>query len=413
MPSSKELLVSVPAVGFEVFTWKPQNPELFSRAEVLRQTGNYEAAIPAEISSWSPLLSTELVSLVEDASRQVSEFDKHAQLALGAKDPALGPMSAILLRTESASSSQIERLTASAKQLALAELSEQVRNNARTVIGNVRAMEAALGLANELSENSILELHRALMTHQNNFPSEQSGAFRQEQVWLGGGNAGPRAADFIPPVHTRVASAIADLVVFLNRQDVPTLVQAAVGHAQFETIHPFIDGNGRTGRALVHSVLKSKGLTTSIALPLSAGLLNQVDGYINALTAYRKGDAGPIILEFARAAQYAAVTGRKLVDNLVDQLTQSKQRLQGVRSDATAWKILPGLISQPVINTATLKERLGLGEMAALRALKILEERGVVRELTGWRRSRVWEHPGILEVLDEYADQIKRKIPRP
>lgn len=317
-------------------------------------------------------------------------------------------MTAILLRTESASSSQIEQLTTSAKQLALAELDEGDKANAVTVVGNVRAMEAALQLADEISQESILAMHEALMVHQRGFAPIDAGRFRLEQVWIGAGEAGPRVAEFVAPHHDRIPGAIEDLVEFIGRQDIPVLIQVAVAHAQFETIHPFPDGNGRTGRALAQSILRNKGLVASTAVPISAGLLVDVDRYFTALGAFRDGDAGPIVREFARASRFAAVSGTKLVDDLVAQLDASRAKMQGLRADAAAWKVLPALVGQPAVNTAYLVETLGLGEMAALRAVDALTERGVLTETTGKARGRVWQHRGIFDVLDAYAADLRR-----
>ncbi|WP_305069205.1 Fic family protein [Leucobacter tenebrionis] len=345
---------------------------------------------------------------IEDATRRLVEFDRHAQRRLGSDNPALGPMTAILLRTESASSSQIEQLTTSAKQLALAEIHEGDKANALTVIGNVRAMEAALRLAGDISEGSILAMHRALMLHQRGFDPADAGRFREEQVWIGPGEAGPRVADFVAPHHERIPEAIADLVRFARREDVPVLVQVAVAHAQFETIHPFPDGNGRTGRALAQSILRNKGLVGSTAVPVSAGLLVEVDRYFGALGSFRSGDAAPIVREFAKASRIAATTGTRLVDDLVAQLDDSRAKLRGLRSDAAAWKVLPVLVGQPAVNTRYLMSELGIGEMAALRALGTLTERGVLAETTGRTRGRIWQHRGILGVLDDYAVEIRR-----
>src|SRR5690606_11919728 len=128
----------------------------------------------------------------------------------------------------------------------------------------------------------------------------------------------------------------------------------AVAHAQFETIHPFSDGNGRTGRALAQSILRNKGLVASTAVPVSAGLLVDVDRYFEALGAFRDGDAAPIIHEFAQASRIAAGTGSRLVDALAAQLEDSRARLSGLRSDAAAWRVLPALVGQPVVNTKYL-----------------------------------------------------------
>ncbi len=316
-------------------------------------------------------------------------------------------MTAILLRAESVSSSQIEQLTTSAQQLALAEIDEGDKANALTVIGNVRAMEAALQLADDVSERSILAMHKALMLHQAGFPSEEAGRFRTEQVWIGKGEAGSRLAGFAAPHQDRVPGAIGDLVRFVQRQDVPVLVQVAVAHAQFETIHPFPDGNGRTGRALAQSILRNKDFVGSTAVPISAGLLVDVPRYFDALRSFRGGDAGPIIRVFAGASRIAATTGMQLVDDLVDQLDDSRSKMAGIRADAAAWRILPHLVSQPAVNVKYLKNSLGLGEMSALRALDSLTDRNVLTETTGRSRGRVWQHRGILEALDAYASVIR------
>lgn len=246
------------------------------------------------------------------------------------------------------------------------------------------------------------------MLHQQGFDPVDAGQFRSEQVWIGPGDAGPRTAGFVAPHHERVPGASDDLVAFVRRQDIPVLVQVAVAHGQFETIHPFRDGNGRTGRALAQSILRYKGLVGSTAVPISAGLLVDVGRYFASLGSFRSGDAGPIVREFALASRIAATTGTKLVDDLVAQFEDSRAKMKGVRSDAAAWKVLPALVGQPAVNTKYLMNALGFGEMAALRALDALTGRGVLTETTGKARGRVWQHRGIFEVLDDYAAEIRR-----
>lgn len=400
--------IPIDAVTYETFEWRPRAPEMYSRAEAQRQTGPYDAPVAPPIATWSPVMSSEDSADIEDATRQLVEFDNHAQRTLGTGNPALGSMTAILLRTESASSSQIEHLTTSARQLALAEIDEGDKVNALMVVGNVRAMEAALQLADDISDDSILAMHKALMLHQTGFPPDAAGQFRVEQVWIGPEDAGPRRADFVAPHHDRVPGAIEDLVRFVKRQDLPVLVQVAVAHAQFETIHPFPDGNGRTGRALAQSILRNKNLVRSTAVPISAGLLVDVPRYFDALSSFRDGDAGPIIRGFAHASRIAATTGTRLVDDLVAQLEKSRAKMTGIRADAAAWKILPHLVGQPAVNFKYLKNALGLGEMTALRALDSLTERDVLIETTGKSRGRVWQHRGIFDALDSYATVIRR-----
>jgi len=203
-----------------------------------------------------------------------------------------------------------------------------------------------------------------------------------------------------------------DLVRFMHRDDLSVLLHAAVTHAQFLTIHPFVDGNGRTGRALAHSLLKNKGLVASSVVPISAGLLVNLRRYFSALSAFREGDAGPIIREFAGATRIAVTAGTELVDQLVREMDASQAALQGVRSDAAAWRVLAAMLGQPVVTTTYLMGSLGLGEMAALRALDTLTTRGVLTEITGRTRSRVWQHDGFLGALDDFAERIRRMSSR-
>ena len=151
-------------------------------------------------------------------------------------------------------------------------------------------MVAALALADRLDEDAVLAMHAALLA---DVQPEIAGRWREEQVWIGGDSFGPHGAAFIPPHHDHVPALMADLVKFTRRADLPLLSQAAIAHAQFETIHPFPDGNGRTGRALIHAMLRGHGLTRNVTVPVSAGLLTDTNGYFDALTAYRDGRPCP------------------------------------------------------------------------------------------------------------------------
>ena len=116
-------------------------------------------------------------------------------------------------------------------------------------------MVAAINLADKIDNAAILAMHEALM---RDVDPKSAGRWREEQAWVGGGTHGPRGAMFVPPHHSRVRAAIDDMLRFARRDDIPALPQIALAHAQFETIHPFIDGNGRTGRALIQAMLRRK-----------------------------------------------------------------------------------------------------------------------------------------------------------
>src|SRR5690554_506011 len=271
--------VEWPPVTYERRPWDQPADIPLSRRQRLAHRGPYGAAVAPKIAATELHLPNAITALAEDATQELARFDAEA-------GRMIAPFTAILLRTESASSSQIENLTSSAKQVALAELGLARSRNAELVVANVNATAAAVRLAEEINETAIIAMHGALLGGQQ---PAIVGQWRQEQVWIGGSGAGPHGADFVPPHHELVPVAMNDLVRFMERDDLPYLPQIALAHAQFETIHPFPDGNGRTGRALVQALLRHKGLTRSMTVPISAGLLMDVPTYFAALTAYRQG----------------------------------------------------------------------------------------------------------------------------
>jgi Fic family protein len=205
-----------------------------------------------------------------------------------------------------------------------------------------------------------------------------------------------------------VPAAIADLVAFINRDDVPVLAHAALAHAQFETIHPFPDGNGRTGRALVHSHLRAKGRIRNVTVPVSAGLLTDIDGYFAALTAYREGNPTAIVEAFGQAALRAIANGRKLVDDLHTVRHDWQERVPA-RRDAAAWRVADLLLRHPVVNAALVAEELGIASQNTYRSLRPLVDVGVLIEFTDRKRNQLWRAPDVLEALDRFAARAGRR----
>lgn len=359
--------------------WEPDSPDA-GHHTVLRHTGAYEAAIPAAIAELDPLrlLGSATLTEADQAIQALIRFDSDTTSGRRGRAAELGPMRSILLRAESAASSQIENLTVGARQLALFELGERASANARLVAQNVQSMEAALRLGSEITLATLLATHRVLLEgHDPN-----AGCLRTEQVWIGGSSVAPRGADFIPPHHERVPDAIADLIRFIGRTDLPPLVQTAVAHAQFETIHPFTDGNGRTGRALVQAMLRSREVARLTTVPVSAGLLVDTARYFDALTAYREGRLEPIVNEFSHAFRFAAIEGQALVDDLEEIRSGTIQAITA-RSDSAVWPLIDLLSGQPVINTAWAATELEVSKVAAQSAIDRLVEAGVLTESTG------------------------------
>jgi Fic family protein len=390
---------SWPALGTEERAWQSRiSPDVVSSRVRQRHSGPYRAALVPEIADQVLVLPADVATLAEDASVEIARFDTE----LGAE---VAPFASVLLRSESASSSKIENLTSGAKSIALAELGSKDKRNATEIVGNVAAMVAALGLADRLDEDAILAMHAALLS---DVQPEIAGRWREEQVWIGGDTFGPHGAAFIPPHHDHVGASMADLVKFTRRADLPLLSQAAIAHAQFETIHPFPDGNGRTGRALIHALLRAHGLTRNVTVPVSAGLLTDTNGYFDALTAYRQGDPAPIVEKLANASFAAAANGRQLVRDL-RQIRQGWEDTVKARRGATAWQLVDVLLRQPVIDTSTVARELGVTPQNALRAIAPLADADILEEFTGFARNRMWQSRAVLDALDDFAARAGRR----
>jgi Fic family protein len=389
--------VGWPAVEFEEREWHAREDLPASRRAVLLARQPYAAAIPPAIADAQVILPAASLSGAEDASNEIARFDAEAGVEIA-------PFSAILLRSESAASSRIENLTASARAIAEAELGHG-RRNAALIVANERAMSAAIALADRLDAPAILDMHDALLRESN---AAIAGRWRNEQVWIGGGDYSPHDAQFIPPHHDRVPAAIDDLIRFIARTDIPSLAHAAITHAQFETIHPFPDGNGRVGRALVHAQLRHARLTRHVTVPVSAGLLTDIDAYFAALGAYRDGDPVPIIDRFADATFAALANGRQLVGDLHRIRDEWAQRVKA-RRDAAAWKLTEIVVRFPVVNAPSLSRELGIPQTNVYRAIQPLVDAGVLVEFTNNKRDRLWRAPEVLEALDAFAARTGRR----
>lgn len=367
----------------------------------------YRAAVPAAIEPMHLDMNADVAARAEDARAAVTRFDAELSAVF---DGEFAPLSAVLLRTESASSSQIENITVDAKALSLAEVGlAKFGSNASLVQANVAAMNRALELTGPLTPDHILAIHEALMHGQDR---ADPGRFRDQQVWIGGTDYSPHRAEFVPPQGSRVEEAIKDLCAFSERTDLPLMAQAAIAHAQFETIHPFNDGNGRAGRALVHVMLRNGGATTRTTVPVSAGLLSDTEAYYTALTLYRGGDPNPIVEEFSRAAFAAVANGQQLADDLKRLHDRWATNLKA-RKDALAWRVLPFLVRQPAVTSRLIQETMNATQPAADRALRQLRDAGALAKPgtvhgQGQKRNVVWQATEVLEALDQFAERARR-----
>lgn len=387
-----------PSLDYEERLWHSVQDEYGSRTQKRLAAGPYLAAVPAFIADQTISLDSELHALTEEAASELARFDAEVgQIA--------APFASILLRTESASSSEIENLTSGARQIALAELGEHASKNAQLIVGNVRAMQAALSLSESIDGHAILEMHRALLEQSN---PEIVGHWRDQQVWIGGGSLGPHTAQFVPPHQDRVPALMDDLFAFANRVDLPVLVHTAIAHAQFETIHPFPDGNGRVGRALIQSMLRGGQLTRNVAVPVSAGLLHNTSQYFDSLGAYRSGDIAPIVRSIAEASFAAVHNGRILIDDLEIVQVEWRGRISA-RRDSAAHRLVDVLLRQPVIGAAAAAAQLGISTVNAQVAIDRLVDANILTQITDGRRNRIWLAKDVVQVLDGFAARAKRR----
>lgn len=389
-----------PAVTAERMLWTPNNVEDFGPgiSSYLGGPREYDASVPAEIARCQVDLPDAVVTAAEEAGRELSRFDAE----LGHRVASLGP---VLLRSEAAASSQIEQLTASARAILTAELTGHAARNATLIANNTAALTAAIGLADDITAEAIAKMHEVLMAGE---VQHTPGEWRTEPVWIGTNSRSPVGADFVAPRWERVPDLIDDLVLFSRRLNVGALTLTAISHAQFETIHPFTDGNGRTGRALAQALLRYRGVTRAVAVPVSAGLLADVDGYHAALTAYRTGHLEPIVASFAEASLRAVNNARQLVAEIDAIVAGWRDRVKA-RSDSGVWRVLEVIAETPVVGAGLVAAELGIRPQNVYPLLQDLTEQGVLNAKTEHRFGTVWRSDEVLQAIDRFAERAGRR----
>jgi Fic family protein len=379
----------------------PGNPSGQGRVE--RMPGRFDAYVPDPISGYEPELTGSISRLLSDADASVRGLNR--------LDPArahrIEALARQLLRQESLASSRIEGLLISHKRISEAGYDPRgtADERARAVLANIEAMEQAIqiGSGNEaIATETIIDLHRTLLGATQ---PKIAGVIRDSQNWVGGRYHTPVGADFIPPPADEVKPLLDDLAEFMNRDDLPATLQAALTHAQFETIHPFADGNGRVGRCLIHVVFRRCGLASHHVPPVSLLMATDVDGYVKALTSYRDGDESDWTAYFAQMTIAASEAAEDFGDRMAG-LQEDWKAKAGVRRGSTAEKVIDALPAQPVIDVKKAAELAGTSEEAARQALNALEERGVLEQVTKRNWGRVWEAKGLWNLLDRFEERL-------
>jgi Fic family protein len=270
-------------------------------------------------------------------------------------------------------------------------------------------MEEAIALGEvdrPLAEDDVRAVHRTLMADEP--PRVTPGEFRREQNWIGGRLDSPIDARFIPPPESEVEGLMADLVAFINRDDLPAIAQAALAHAQFETIHPFLDGNGRVGRCLIHVVLRRRGIAPRFVPPVSIVLASRASAYVDGLEAYRDGRISDWCASFAGACERAANLSTELAEAIAKVEADWFERAGRPRRDSAAARIIAALPAQPITSAATIRAAIGASHQRALDGLKVLADAGVVRQITKGGYDRQYAADELFALLEAYEEQIAR-----
>lgn len=363
----------------------------------------YRAYVPGTIAQWDPSLPASLAADLARAETAIRDLDAHG--------PPVASLAWPLLRAEAIASSNIEGLGVSHHRLALAAFDANDDPLAQAVLGNVHALRRVTDIGSSRLDTRVLnDLHRVLLSGTRD--AERAGRVREVQNWIGGRHPNPRGASFIPPPPEDVAGLITDLLAFCRRDDLPVVAQAAIAHVQFETIHPYFDGNGRLGRALVQVILRRRGLAQEVFPPISLVLGGEDDRYIGGLTAFREGDAGQWLAFFAQTVFRAARAGEELADDIRALEERWREQAHRPRRGSAASTLITRLPEEPVVDLAAARRLTGTSTQAALRAIDRLAAAGVLRERSGRRRGRVWEAVGLFALLDDLETRVRRTSPR-
>jgi Fic family protein len=340
-----------------------------------------------------------------------------ALLALGRLDgvSTLLPDTSLFLyayvRKEAVLSSQIEGTQSSLSDLLLFELDDALGvpfDDVVEVSNYVAALDHGLARLREgfpLSNRLIREIHGVLLARGRG-SGKDPGEFRRSQVWMGGTR--PGNATFVPPPHVLVAECMGDLERFLHGDpaSLPVLVRAALAHVQFETIHPFLDGNGRVGRLLITFLLCHAGVLREPLLYLSLYFKQNRAAYYAGLDAIRReGDWEAWLLFFLEGVRQTAEGAVATAQRLEALFRHDRERIAPLgRRAGSALRVHDAIKVRPVASLHDVKARTGLSFPAAASAMRLLVDLGIARELTGKRRNRVFAYDRYLSILSEGTD---------
>jgi Fic family protein len=381
-------------------------PDLTGRAgRVIRQPEGYRAFIPAPLPPEPPLrFDSQLATVLAGAGTALGRLDG---VAATLPNPEL--FVAMYVRREAVLSSQIEGTQSTLDDVLAFEIDSdrsKLPGDIEEVVNYVNAMNYGLSRLGSLplSLRLLREIHGKLLTGGRG--SEKSpGEFRHSQNWIGGG---PRLADatFIPPPPHEMRTALGDLERFLHDSGgLDPLIVCALAHAQFETIHPFLDGNGRVGRLLVTFLLCHAKVLRRPVLYLSHYLKRHRGSYYDRLTAVRyEGDWEGWLRFFLTGVAEVAREAEQTARQIVELRERLRHAAQSTDMSVNTLKLLDHLFEQPVINVKEAQRRLSVSFPAANGMVNELQRVGVLTEVTGGRRNRMFRFDPYLDLFADVTE---------
>lgn len=378
----------------------------------------YRAHVPDTLASRTFQLDGDVAADVADAEAAIVRLNANASALANTE-----AIARILLRAEAVASSKIEGLEVGARRLLRVEAARDLGPasnrdvTAEEVLGSVDAMAQALASADApgpVTVDTIALIHRRLL--EGTHLAQHAGQLRNVQNWIGGSDYNPCSAAYVPPPPEEVPRLLADLAAFCNDDGLPAVVQAAIAHAQFETIHPFVDGNGRTGRALIHLILRRRGLAPKVVPPVSLVLATLATDYIAGLTAFRHvgdPDSDAAMRGVNRwVALFAGCCTRAVADSTryearVRQIQDAwREKLGAVRRNSAADLLVDLLPGSPIITATGAARLLDRSFPAISRGIDTLVDAGVLTQITVGRRNRAYEAPDIIDAFTSLERQL-------
>ena len=377
----------------------------------------YEACVPHPIGGWAPVPSPETRERVRDAQRRLAELHN-----------AVSPTPSLrwcLSRAEGISSSSVEGIVTTLRSLTLLEslrgrrrheTDARDRQALGSVLMNSRALDLGDSTDTQVEVSDIERLHRSLFADTDQ--QFDAGRLRDEQVWIGSGQRTPERAHFVPPPHTEVPSLMRDLAMYISDSSVwaSPVAKAAVAHTQFETIHPFTDGNGRIGRALMHLVLRREGrLPTTV--PISAAIDAHKDEYYRSLRPYStfvgdaddegRAEAMHASTEYMADAVIVACDYAEAASRSIDDWEQ-RCAAASLRSRSAAREIMDAMSEAPAATLPFLSEKTGRPRRSVARGLSQLVDARLIAEGRDVESGvRTFEIPEVLSIVDNRNELLE------